>query len=264
MDHFRLLQGSIEEILSIKCSNYKEEYIKRRIQSRMRLCGMQNFEAYHTFFASDEKEQESLRNALTINVTKFWRDKEVFDVLQKEVLPELMKRKERIRIWSAGCATGEEPYTLALMAYDMTRLRPNVRVMITATDIDPEALKTARNGIYDKRSLENLSESQIRRHFRILSDGRFEIKPHIREMIRFQQHDLMSGQPAVKSLDIILCRNVTIYFTEKQKNALAEIFHPALLSRGYYVLGKTEFLGREVEHLYRPFNSLQKIYLKQD
>jgi chemotaxis protein methyltransferase CheR len=264
MNHFRQLQGSIEEILSIRCSNYKEEYIKRRIQSRMRLCGMQDFGTYHTFFASDPQEQESLRNALTINVTKFWRDKEVFDMLQKQVLPELMKRKERIRIWSAGCATGEEPYTLALMVHDMTRLRPNIRVMITATDIDPEALKTARNGIYDKRSLENLTDSQIRRHFTALSDGTFEIKPHIREMIRFQQNDLMSGHAAVKSLDMILCRNVTIYFTEKQKNVLAGMFHPALLSRGYYVIGKTEFLGREVEHLYRPFNSLQKIYQKQD
>lgn len=264
MNHFRLLQGSIEEILSIRCSNYKEEYIKRRIQSRMRLCGKQDFEAYHKFFTTDTKEQESLRNALTINVTKFWRDKEVFDMLQKEVLPELMKRKERIRIWSAGCATGEEPYTLALMAYDMTRLRPNVRVTITASDLDIEVLKTARDGIYDKRSLENLTDSQIRRHFKARSDGKFEIKPHIKEMIRFQQHDLMSGHAAVKSLDMVLCRNVTIYFTEKQKNELAEIFHPALLTRGYYVLGKTEFLGREVEHLYRPFNSLQKIYQKQD
>ncbi|NYT05229.1 MAG: protein-glutamate O-methyltransferase CheR [Methanomicrobiales archaeon] len=264
MDDFGALTKSIEAILAIQCANYKEDYIKRRISSRMRLTGKEDFRSYLEFFKDNQAEQESLRNALTINVTKFWRDREVFDIIHKEILPDLIKRKDRIRIWSAGCATGEEPYTLALMAHDMTRLRPNVQITIYATDIDQEALRKAKNGIYDKRVLENLTESQIRRHFSQKDDGKYEVRAHLKEYIRFSQHDLMSGKAVTGNLDIILCRNVTIYFTEAQKNELARTFHPALVSGGYYVLGKTEFLGRDVEKLYVPYNSLQKIYRKND
>jgi len=262
MDNFLALRRSIERLLSIQCANYKEDYIKRRILSRMRLTGTRDFDEYHTLLLSSQKEQEQLRNTLTINVTKFSRDAEVFEIIRKEILPELMRRKNRIRIWSAGCATGEEPYTLALIAHDLTRLRPDVQVTILATDLDREALEKAKAGIYHEKSLENLEPGQVRRHFTLRKDGKYEVKSHLRERVRFQVHDLMSGRPISNFIDIILCRNVTIYFTETQKNDLPVMFHAALLHDGYYIMGKTEFLGREVEPLFVPYNSLQKIYRK--
>lgn len=204
----------------------------------MRITGKERYKDYNTLLISDKNEQELLRNALTINVTKFYRDKEVFDLLRTEIFPDIIRSKGRMRIWSAGCATGEEPYTLALIINDLTRLKPDVQVTIFATDIDREVLKKAKDGIYEKRSLENLSESQIRRHFNETGDGKFEVKNHLKEMIRFSHHDLMSGKPATNYLDMILCRNVTIYFTEEQKNDLARMFHPALISKGFYVMGK--------------------------
>ena len=263
MDDFLALRRSIERLLSIQCANYKEDYIRRRVQSRMRLAGTSNFDEYHTLLLSSRDEQEQLRTSLTINVTKFWRDREVFEIVQKEILPDLMRRKPRIRIWSAGCATGEEPYTLALIAHELTRLRPGVQVTILATDLDREALDKAKAGVYHEKALENLTAAQVRRHFTLRQDGKFEIKPHLREHIRFQVHDLMSGKPPSSFIDVILCRNVTIYFTEKQKNELAVMFHAALLHDGYYIMGKTEFLGRDVESLFTPYNSLQKIYRKR-
>jgi chemotaxis protein methyltransferase CheR len=263
MEDFRALQRSIERLLSIKCLNYKEDYIERRVLSRMRLSGKTGFKEYHSFLLSSPEEQELLRNALTINVTKFWRDGDVFGHIQKEIIPELLKRKSRVRIWSAGCATGEEPYSLALIIHDQISLKEGVNVTIYATDIDEVVLRRAKEGIYDKKSLENLNANQIRRHFAELPDGRYEVRPHLKKMIRFGPHDLMSGRPTTTFLDMILCRNVTIYFTERQKNDLVRMFHGALLNEGYYVMGKTEFLGREVEALFVPVNSLRKIYRKK-
>lgn len=262
MDDFLALRRSIERLLSIQCANYKEDYIRRRVQSRMRLTGKDDFDAYHTLLLQSTEEQEHLRTTLTINVTKFWRDREVFEIVQREILPDLMRRKNRIRIWSAGCATGEEPYTLALIAHDLGRLRPGVTVTILASDLDAEALEKAKLGVYHEKSLENLTPGQVRRHFVLRPDGKYEVRPHLRELVRFQAHDLMSGRPASGFIDIVLCRNVTIYFTERQKDALAVMFHGALLHDGYYIMGKTEFLGREVEQLFVPYNSLQKIYRK--
>jgi chemotaxis protein methyltransferase CheR len=109
-----------------------------------------------------------------------------------------------------------------------------------------------------------LSESQIRRHFTKLPDGNFQVKPHLKELIRFRPHDLMSGVPVAQWLDLITCRNVTIYFNEQQKDSLARMFHGALGSRGFYIMGKTEYLGRTLENLFESYNSLQKVFIKKD
>ncbi|MBN1431934.1 MAG: protein-glutamate O-methyltransferase CheR [Methanomicrobiaceae archaeon] len=261
-ENFNLLKKSIERILGIQCGSYKEEYIKRRVLSRMRIRGKEEYKDYNSLLVQDKDEQESLRNALTINVTKFWRDKEVFEIIKAEIIPEILKKRGKARIWSAGCSTGEEPYTLALIAYDLIRLKPDSQVVIYATDIDREVLKKAKEGIYDKKSLENLSESQVKRHFIQLEDGKYQVKQHLKDMVRFSWHDLMSGKPATNYLDMVTCRNVTIYFTEQQKNDLARMFYPALVSEGFYIMGKTEFMARELEDKYKPYNALQKIYRK--
>jgi chemotaxis protein methyltransferase CheR len=109
-----------------------------------------------------------------------------------------------------------------------------------------------------------LSDTQIHRHFTKLPDGNYQVKPHLQDLIRFRSHDLMSDQPVSRFLDMISCRNVTIYFTENQKDKLARTFHAALVPGGYYVMGKTEYLGREVEGLFAPVNSVQKIYTKKN
>jgi chemotaxis protein methyltransferase CheR len=262
MDAFASLQRSIERLVRIKCSNYKEDYIKRRILSRMRLTNTADFEAYHKYLLANPQEIDLLRNALTINVTKFFRDPEVFEVLRREVLPDLATRRKSIRIWCAGCATGEEPYSIAILAHELIALHPDLNVTIYATDIDTVALEKAKAGIYDRKTLENVDEHQLRKHFISRDDGTFEVRPHLKEIIKFRQHDLMSGVPIARYLDAVTCRNVTIYFTERQKNELARLFHGALAADGYYIMGKTEYLGREVEHLFASYNITQKIFRK--
>ncbi|MDN7024446.1 protein-glutamate O-methyltransferase CheR [Methanoculleus sp. FWC-SCC1] len=262
-DAFLSLQRSIEKLVHIRCSQYKEDYIKRRILSRMRLTKQETYDDYHKYLFANPAEVEFLRNALTINVTKFFRDQEVYSLLRQDILPSLAAKKSSIRIWCAGCATGEEPYSYAILAHDLMMARKNVSITIYATDIDREAIRKAVDGVYDRRVLENVNERDLRKHFIARDDGKYEVRPHIRELIKFRHHDLMSGTPIIRFLDLVSCRNVTIYFTEKQKNDLARLFHSALLNDGYYVMGKTEYLGREVEHLFASYNSAQKVLIKR-
>src|SRR5690606_26140303 len=112
-----------------------------------------------------------------INVTKFFRDPEVFEVVRREILPDLARSRKNIRIWCAGCATGEEPYSIAILADELTALHKDVNVTIYATDIDTRALQKAMTGVYDRKSLENVSRSRLRRHFISRDDGRFEVRP---------------------------------------------------------------------------------------
>ncbi len=262
-DGFSALKRYIAQILKIQCSNYKEDYIKRRLLSRMRSTGTTTYEEYLRYLHEHEPELELLRNALTINVTEFFRDADVYDLIRKEVMPALFRGRKTIRIWCAGCSTGEEPYSIAMILYDIMAADKTLSGQIFATDIDEVVLKKAKEGIYSEKSMGKLSESQIHRHFTKLPDGNYQVKPHLQDLIRFRPNDLMSGQPISRFLDMISCRNVTIYFTEKQKDELARTFHAALVPGGYYVMGKTEYLGREVEGLFTPVNSIQKIYTKK-
>lgn len=263
MDDFHTLTATIEKLLHIKCGNYKEDYIKRRLASRMNAVNIKDYLVYNKYLLANPVEQEKLRNALTINVTKFFRDKEVFETVKTVLIPEILKKKQRIRMWSAGCSSGEEPYSYAIVLYEIGLTNPNLDAMIYATDIDYEIIKRAKEGVYEKPALDNMSEMQIKKHFTLRPDGKYEIKPHIREKVRFQYHDLMRGEPIAKYLDIISCRNVTIYFNEQQKNDLCKEFHNGLVTGGYYIMGLSEYLGKEMEHLFKPYKPLLKIFIRQ-
>ncbi len=264
MDDFVLLKRFIEQTLGVQCSNYKEDYIKRRLLSRMRSTNSESYDDYLSYLKANPPELENLRNALTINVTEFFRDAEVYEILRKEILPFLFKGKKRLHIWCAGCSTGEEPYSLAIILSEIMAQNSEVSARIIATDIDKIVLAKAQEGIYSPKAMIKLSEPQINRHFTRLPDGNFQVKPHLKELIRFRPHDLMSDVPASRWLDLITCRNVTIYFNEKQKDELAKMFHEALTSGGFYIMGKTEYLGRQVENLFIPHNSIQKIFIRKD
>ena len=264
MDDFVVLKQFIERTLGMQCSNYKEEYIRRRILSRMRSSGNETFENYLRYLQVTPAELENLRNALTINVTEFFRDHEVYEFIKKDILPSLFRQRKKLRIWCAGCSTGEEPYSLAMILSELMAQDPGISARIFATDIDRIVLKKAKEGIFTQKAIVKLSETQVNRHFTRLPDGNFQVKPYLKDLIRFQSHDLMSGVPVSRWLDLIICRNVTIYFTEKQKDELAKMFHGSLVSSGFYIMGKTEFLGRAADGLFAPYDSLQKIFKRKD
>jgi len=264
MDDFAVLKQFIERTLGMQCSNYKEDYIRRRILSRMRSSGNETYEDYLRYLQATPAELENLRNALTINVTEFFRDYEVYEFIKKDILPALFRQRKRLRIWCAGCSTGEEPYSLAMILSELMAQDPGISARIFATDIDRIVLKKAKEGIYTRKAMVKLSEAQVNRHFTRLPDGNFQVKPYLKALVRFQPHDLMSGVAVSSWLDLVICRNVTIYFTEKQKDELGKMFHGALVSGGFYIMGKTEYLGRAADALFAPHDSLQKIFKRKD
>lgn len=261
-DEFLQLTATIQRLLGIQCGSYKVDYIKRRIASRMNAMRIPSYAEYQAYLLAHREERDLLKNALTINVTKFLRDPEVFEIIRKDILPSIYRQKKRFRIWSAGCSSGEEAYTLAILLSEMKVLNKDLDPVIYATDIDEGVLKKAKDGIYEKSALENLSEYQVRRHFIQLPDGKYEVKPHLRELVRFSWHDLMKGVPVSRYIDMISCRNVTIYFTEKQKDDLVRMFHEGLSPGGFYVMGMSEYLGKEVDSLFTPYKPLQKIFTR--
>ncbi len=261
-EDFETLKRVIEKTLRIKCQNYKEAYIRRRLLSRMRSTGAETYEAYLRYLREHPAEFELLRNALTINVTEFFRDPEVFEIIRSDLLPAILKDRGRVRLWCAGCSSGEEAYTLAILLTETLGMTGTRNAMIYATDIDEVVLGRAREGVYEEKALQKVPEALVRKHFIRREDGNYEVRPHLRSMVRFSRHDLMTDQPIVRFLDLISCRNVTIYFTEGQKNDLARLFHGALSPGGYYVMGKTEYLAREVEHLFCTHNSIQKVFVR--
>jgi chemotaxis protein methyltransferase CheR len=261
---FNLLKRHVEQLLKIQCSNYKEDYIKRRFLSRMRTTNSTTYADYLRYLKSHPGENEPLRNALTINVTEFFRDKEVFDEIKNTVLPAIFQQRKRVSIWCAGSSTGEEPYSLAIILYDILSSHKDWSGHIIATDIDEVVLAKAKAGIFEEKAISKLSTLQIQRHFTKRPDGTYEAKQHLKDLLRFRPHDLMSGVPPARYIDLITCRNVTIYFTEKQKDDLARMFHAALIADGYYIMGKTEYLGRQVEDLFASKNTAQKIFIKKE
>ncbi len=252
----------VQKRLNIQLTNYKQDYIKRRLLSRMNSTRSKDFVEYHQYLKTHPEEEEKLRNALTINVTKFLRDPDVFNLVGREIFPSIISEKKSIKIWSAGCSSGEEPYTYAILLFDLAKPGIILNNVITATDIDEEILKRAQVRIYEKNALENLSEGQISKHFEKMDDGKFRIKDHIRNMVRFQSHDLMKGVPVARMFDVVSCRNVTIYFNEQQKKDLVRLVHESLANNGYYIMGMSEYMSKDVEHLFRPYKPMLKIFQK--
>lgn len=264
LDDFTDLVQYIGQTLDIQCRNYKEDYIQRRLLSRMRSTGTSSYADYLEYLKTSAPEPEILRKALTINVTEFFRDQEMYEFLKDVIFPDLFRQRKRIRIWCAGCSTGEEPYSIAMILSEILSGNRDLSARIYATDIDRVVLARAEEGIYPRKAMIKLSPSQVHNHFTPLSDDTCQVRPHLKELIRFCTHDLMSGTPIARRLDLITCRNVTIYFTETQKDNLARSFHDALVTEGYYVMGRTECLGRRVEHLFTLKNSVEKIFVKKE
>lgn len=266
---FQKISRLVYEQCGINLHDGKKELVKARLGKRLRRGNFSSFSDYYRYVTTAEGQDELVMmiDSLSTNLTYFFRESGHFRKL-RSVLPDMAavrnegRKNARLQIWSAGCSSGEEPYSLAIILHEACLRDKSMSGTIYATDIDHEILSKAKQGVYEKNALENLSELQIKRHFTCLPDGTYEIKPHLRTNIRFLHHDLMKGAPVSRYLDIITCRNVTIYFTENQKSELLREFHGGLLPGGYYIMGLSEYMGKEGESFFRPYRVQQKIYTR--
>lgn len=197
--------------------------------------GVSTYAAFFQLIDSDPKLYKTFIDYLTINVTEFFRTPEKFIELEEKVIPQLLTTSPRLNIWSAGCSTGAEPYSLAMIMAEKT---PGVRHRILATDIDVEMLAKAKKGVYTPGDLKNIPQERLTKYFSRI-DADYALNDDMRGRVEFQQHNLLLDKFET-GFDLILCRNVVIYFTEEAKDALYRRFFAALKPGGIFFVGGTE------------------------
>jgi chemotaxis methyl-accepting protein methylase len=225
---------------------YKDKCIRRRIAVRMRACGVHSYADYHALLDRSPGEYERLRDALTINVTRFFRNAETWSLLRRSLIPALCAPgRGELLAWSAGCSSGEEPYTLAVLVAEFLQSagRPGEldRVTIDATDVDRACLERARAARYSLESLGEMPGELLGRYFEP-AGMEYRVAGQVRTRVQIRAHDMTAEPPPRRGYHLILCRNVLIYFDRPMQERLFNAFTDALAPGGYLVLGKVETL----------------------
>lgn len=220
---------------NIDLNQYKPAQMQRRISNFMARQGVNTYTAFFQLIDADPKLYKSFIDYLTINVTEFFRTPEKFVELEEKVIPQLLTASPRLNIWSAGCSIGAEPYSLAMIMAEKT---PGVRHRILATDLDVEMLAKAKKGVYAPGDLKNIPQARLGKYFTRI-DADYAISDDMKGRVEFQQHNLLLDKFET-GFDLILCRNVVIYFTEEAKDALYRRFFAALKPGGIFFVGGTE------------------------
>ncbi len=260
------LTSYISAHYGIDLSVYRTSCMKRRIMHRIVMVGCKDIEEYFFYLDRHPEEIERLKDIVTIHVTGFFRDKDVFRKLQNDIFPELIKRKDEeggevIRIWSAGCSTGEEAYSFAILLDHIMGKRPEkLGLEVFGTDVSEDSIKKARNGIYSEEKIAEVPFQMKSSSFEP-EGGRYRIADRIRKQVKFMVHDLFSPSP-FSMLDLIVCRNVLIHFEHDIRGQVISRFYSALCDEGMLVLGKSEALELNCDHLFEMVEPRSKILKK--
>lgn len=260
---FETLLHHIQESRGLDFRGYKRTSLKRRIALRMEAVGAEEFATYQARLEADPGEFESLLNTVLINVTSFFRDTEAWEVLKTQVVPRLIARAEPdrpIRIWSVGCASGEEPFSIAMLFAEQLGMTEFCqRVKIYATDLDEEALKTARMATYAPRDVEGVPEDYLEKYFE-RTNNHYVFDRNLRKCVIFGRHNVVFDAP-ISRIDLLVCRNLLIYLEGETQSIVLPRLHYALSDEGYLFLGKAETqLARSP--LFRPLEMKHRIFSK--
>ncbi|GEL76156.1 CheR family methyltransferase [Tenuibacillus multivorans] len=234
---------SIKKKTGINLALYKEKQMKRRLTSLREKRGYHSFSEYISALEKDDELFHEMLNRMTINVSEFYRNHKRWDILKKDIIPFLKEDRSSLKVWSAACSTGEEPYTIAMLLSDFYDLND---IKILATDIDENAIQRAKMGVYPERSLKEAPKDKIDRYFE-KSGAMFKISDEIKNCITYKKHNLLADS-YTKDFDLIVCRNVLIYFTEEAKSTVYQKFAEALKPNGVLFVGSTEQLFNPQEH----------------
>lgn len=261
---FSALLAKVEGDRGFGCRSYKERCLRRRIAVRMRATGVHTFADYARVLDADPVEYDRLLDALTINVTKLFRNWEAWEALDARVLAPRIQRGERpVRAWSAGTASGEEAYSLAALLHARAVERgedASAACEVLGTDVDPTSLRAAVAGAYAEPAFADAPGALRARYFTAGLPAR--VRPELRAIARFAQHDLLRDRPPAGPWDLIVCRNVLIYFDRGSQEALLGRFHDALAPGGTLFLGKVETLLGPVRRLFTPVDHRHRIFTR--
>ncbi len=255
---FHRLRELIYRKSGLEFPESKKYLLESRLHQRLVALHCQNFEEYYNFLQFDpqrEKETVELFNCVTTNETFFFRDMAQVDCFRQVILPQIIKDRERIRkirIWSAGCSSGEEPFTLAMIVAEEFPSLAHWDVQILATDLSEQILAAARRGVYGPYSIRNVPSNLLRKYF-IQSEGHFTVGPNLRKLVNFSSVNLFDSlrMRSFRDVDIIFCRNVLIYFDQEARRKIVTSFYDALHDTGILVIGFSESLSG-VNRLFRP------------
>ena len=260
------LKAKIHRDRGFNCQFYKDKCLRRRIAVRMRARGVTTFEGYAALLDRDPAEYDILLDTLTINVTKFFRNTEVWKAVEETVVPRLFERRAaQHRIWSAGSASGEEAYTVSILLHEWAerhgRRGELGRFHVVGTDIDRQSLESAQRGEYPELSMQETPADVRERWFS--AGPPYRIRDEAKRNVTFVRRDLIS-EPAPQGQSLIFCRNVVIYFDREIQERLFHGFYEALVPGGFLVLGKVETLIGPARGLFRALNNRERIFQKPE
>ncbi len=254
---YEAFKQSIYDMTKIDLNSYKERQMKRRIEALIAKHNISSYGEYVNKLKADKAAYDEFINYITINVSEFFRNPEQWVLLEKEVFPSLMDRFGRdLKIWSAACSTGDEPYSLVML---LSKFLPLNKIKIIATDIDKQVLEKAKIGLYHEKSLKGLPEEFLKKYFTRINDRTYQISDAVKACVDFKQHDLLKD-PYPSSCDLIVCRNVLIYFTDEAKNKIYVDFHKALKKDALLFVGSTEQI---IQSQQIGFNNYKSFFYKK-
>jgi chemotaxis protein methyltransferase CheR len=245
---FKDIASLVYNACGIVLGDHKREMVYSRLARRIRALKLNDFKAYLAYLDTHkDQEFDAFINAITTNLTSFFREVHHFEFIKSELIPNLIKANKdtkRVRIWSAGCSTGEEPYSLAMTLNNA--FPSNWDVKILATDLDSNVLEKAQKGVYTAANVNGLDATHLKRWFLKSKDGEhYKVKDKLRERISFKRLNLLQDWPMKGPFDLILCRNVVIYFDKETKDHLFKRYANILSDHGYLFLGHSESMGKE-------------------
>ncbi len=252
-EEFRRFKNLIYSETGIFLRETKKELINSRLLRRLKSLGFHSFTEYYRYIMKDENTEELvfMINSITTNKTEFYREGRHFEYLTDNILPEIYSEGEKsgkrtLRIWSAACSTGEEPYTIAIEVDRFFKHMNSWEVRILASDIDTVVLQKAAEGIYNEQQVQPISYELLKEHFykgQGMNEGRYKVKEKLKKYITFRKINLVQDEyPIASELDVIFCRNVFIYFNQETRCRILENFHKHLRVGGYLFLGYSETL----------------------
>ena len=262
---FLELTAKIARERDFRCGSYKEKCLRRRIAVRMRARGVHTYADYSRILDGDNVEWDKLMDALTINVTKLFRNWETYSLLADNIVPALWAaHHDMIKVWSAGCSSGEEPYSLATLFFRAGersgRAATPQRVRVLGTDIDKRSLDSARAALFDEDAFADTPKEYRDRYF---SEGYpATVLPAIKALVALERRDLLLEEPPPGGHHLIVCRNVLIYFDRETQEMLFQRYHDALLPGGILVLGKVETLLGSIKNKFAPVEARERVYRK--
>ena len=253
-------------LLDLQWRRFRRGGVKRKVERRITELGLSTFEDYLSKIRKDPEEKTCLSQILTVTITRFFRDREVYDALENFIIPTVVENMGAgdFKIWSIGCANGEEPYSLSMLWKErFERNFSQTHLTLLATDINENLLKRAREGRYKRSSFKEVPERILQRFFRI-ENGFYILDRSIRENVEFKKHDIVHEEP-FSGMDIILCRNLAFtYFSKECQMSVLKKIAASLKENGYLIVGKDEFLPLVYPTLFVPTFPAEKIYQRFD